>query len=163
MGHCQGQSSLEQLAFFFASRHQFWGTYLEFLSVLILGRRQGATTERISVLSKGICPSLPLGFFFFFFADTKWEMETCGSVHMTRAGEQSLYKELKIQTGDQDLSLIQDEDSCRQTRVTNAAGRRGSSHIPRCPPWVRHTPFLQRVQEQHREGCHTRSSVAAQG
>ena len=73
---------------------------------------------------------LALGIFFFFiFADANGEMETCGSVRMTRVGEQTLYKELKIQTGDQDLSLIQDEDSCRQTRVTNAAGeKRWQSH-----------------------------------
>ena len=78
---------------------------------------------------QGHLSKLALGIFFFFFADTKWEMETCGSVHMTRAGEQTLYKELKIQTGDQDLSLIQDEDSCRQTRVTNASGKkRWQSH-----------------------------------
>ena len=65
-----------------------------------------ATTEIISVLGKGIHPSLPLGFFFFFsFADAKREVETCGSVHMTRVGEQTLYKDLKIQrTGDPDLS-----------------------------------------------------------
>lgn len=107
--------------------------------------------------------ALGIFFFFFIFADAKGEMETCGSVRMTRVGEQTLYKELKIQTGDQDLSLIQDEDSCRQTRVTNAAGRRGGSHIPRCPPWVRHTPFLRRVQARHRAGYHTRSSAAAQG
>ena len=163
MGHCQGQSSLEQLAFFFASRHWLWGTYLEFLSVLILGRRQVATTEIISVLGKGIHPSLPLGFFFFFplqmqrgrwkpVAQSIWqglENRLCTKIWK--------FKEQVIQ-----ICLVQDENSCHQTRVTNAVGRRGGNHIPRCPLWVHHTPFLRRVLARHRAGCHTRSSAAAQ-
>jgi len=57
--------------------------YLEFLSVLILGRRQAATTERISVLGQGRHPSkLALGCWFsFFFRFKGGEVEICGSVH----------------------------------------------------------------------------------
>ena len=78
---------------------------------------------------QGHLSKLALGIFFFFLCRYKVGDGNLWLSPYDRAGEQTLYKELKIQTGDQDLSLIQDEDSCRQTRVTNASGKkRRQSH-----------------------------------
>lgn len=100
MGHCQGQSSLEYLAFSLLPDINFGEHIFEFLSVLIRGRRQWQQTERISVLVKGIRLLFLLGIFFFHLCRCKGGDGNLWLSPYDKGWRMTLYKELKIQTGD---------------------------------------------------------------